>query len=154
MNISSIAISRTERANILILAALISLVSVMNIFAVAVYSQSQSSNSGIYHMARPSLIPLGRLLSVFVFVFVFFGRKYIVSLVWSTLCFLPFLREFTAGYAAALADGEIFRTYPTHYVLYLIANPLDYFSAILIFLVVIWQASIVLRPFVFINRVQ
>jgi hypothetical protein len=142
------SLSKTERANLLILAALVSAVSLANILAVSLNKETNPLPYGMYDMARASVMPFGRLLSIFIFPFVLFSRKYIVSLVFTAFCFLPFIREFIASYVAIIVDREIYLNYSVLRLLYLIANPLDYLTTFLIITLIHWQLSIIVRRYV------
>ena len=141
-------VSRTERANILILAGLISLISLTNLLVVSLY-MPESPPFGIYEMARARLFPLGHLLSVFVFLFVLFARKYVFSLLWLLICLLPFAREFIAAYYAIIAEREIYFHKPALSLMWLIANPFDYLAAFLLVTLILWHLSIIIRGYVY-----
>ena len=143
------SISKTERANLLVLSGLISVVSLLN--QVLVYWQSTANRLpyGVYDMSRGSLFPFGRLLSTFVFLFVLFSRKYFISIVWSLLCLLIFVREFIAATSAINTDRDYYLSKPALQLLYLVANPLDYLTTFFLLILVLWQLSVVIRPLVF-----
>jgi hypothetical protein len=143
------SISKTERANILVLSGLISVVSLLNQAHVYWQSVTNQLPEGIYDNHPASLFPFGRLLSIFVFLFVLFSRKYFISLVWSLLCLLIFVREFIAATDAINTDLYCYLSKSALQLLYLIANPLDYLTTGLLLILVLWQLSVVIRPLVF-----
>jgi hypothetical protein len=142
-------ISKTERANILVLSGLISVVSLLNQALVYWQSVANPLPVGIYDNHPASRFPFGRLLSIFVFLFVLFSRKYFISLVWSLLCLLIFVREFIAATDAINTDLYYYLSKSALQLLYLIANPLDYLTTGLLLILVLWQLSVVIRPLVF-----
>ena len=140
-----------ERANIITLAGLISVVSLADRLVVWLYNLYNPPPFGIYDMARGSAIPFGVILSMFTIVFVVFARKYYLSLVWSLICLPPFLYEFVNAFVVMFVQlpDEFVSRRPALDLLFLVANPLDYLIAGLLFLLALWQVSLIIRGYSF-----
>lgn len=142
-------VSKTERANILILGAFVSGVNLANMLTVWLHEAYNPPPFAIYDISRQSLFPAGRFLSIFIFVFILFARKYVASLLWSIFCLAPFLYEFIWTYHFFYHNWVDLLQRPALEVLYLTANPLDYLATFLTIILLFWQLSIVIRPHIF-----
>ena len=140
-------ISRTERVYLVLLGAAISIVNIINLLVVLLDKVYNPPPFGIYDMARASLYPTGRFLSIFIVLFLLFAKRYLVSLGWTTLCLLPFLYEFISAYRIIYHDVDFLYKTPALQIVRMVANPLDYLTFILLVILFVWLASAVVRSF-------
>lgn len=143
--------SKTERANLLIFAGLISGLAVVNLSVIGFHNQLHPPPKLSFGIssAPASSFPIGHFLTIgFFFVVFFTKRRFIPSLIYAALCLLPFITEFAQAYHAVYHYSELLDTHSGLRVLYMIGNPLDYLVTVLLLIVACWLLSIIIRPYV------
>lgn len=99
---------------------------------------------GVYEFSRPDYLPIARFTALFVFPFLYWSRKFSVSILLTFSSFLIFGFETLWRTRDALnseshsGEGFVER-------LFVVMNPLDYLVFLLITLLLVWQASIHFR---------
>ena len=145
-------LTKTERANLLTFAGLISALAIVNLSVIGLHDKLhpplEKISFGI-SSSPASSFPLGHLLAIgFFFVVFFTNRRFIPSLVYAALCLLPFITEFAQAYHAVYHYSDLLDTHSGLRVLYMIGNPLDFLVAIFLFIAACWLLSIIIRPYV------
>jgi len=140
-------LSTTERVYLDIFGIAISSLNLTNILIVWLEKASNPPPFGIYDIARASLFPTGRFLSVFVFLFLLFAKRYFFSLGWVVLCLAPPLYQFIVAYQVIYYDVDLLYKTPAFALIRMIANPLDYLSFFLLIALLVWLVSVIVRSF-------
>ena len=138
-------ISKTERAYLLLLGATISAVNLTNSLIVWLEKVYYPPQIEIYDFAAANLFPLGRFISIFIVIFLWFGKRYFLSLVWTVLSIAPFLYQFILAFRIIHYDVDLLYKTPALALIALIANPLDYFAFFLTAVLLLWLISVVVR---------
>ena len=145
MTAADAIISRTERAYILTYGVFISLLNLTNMVIVSLDKVYNPPPFGIYDMARASAFPVGRFLSIFIFLFLMFSKRFYFALGWTLLCLFPFLYEFTLAYVVLRNMVDFLNNNSALWVFLMIANPFDYLSTALKIVLFVWLVSIIIR---------
>jgi hypothetical protein len=125
----------------------ISLLNLSNILIVSLDKIYNPLPFVVYDIAKPSYFPVGRFLSLFVFIFIFFAKRYYFALAWPLLCLVPFLSEFVLAFIFIRHNMDFVSSTPALGILLMIANPLDYLSTFLKIILSVWLVAIVIRFF-------
>lgn len=141
-------ISKTERAKILILAFMVSLVGLTDLLVIWIHDYLHPETSGIYVFVNASLFPFGHLLSVAVFPAILFAKRYLLSSAYILLCLVPFVYEFTRAYRFIYHDPDLRQNTSLIQLIYLVGNPLDFLLPPLLTALVFWQVSFIFRQHV------
>ncbi len=153
-NADTYYISKTERVYILLLGLTISIVSAVNMLAVYVEQVSHPDPFVIYDISRADQYPLGRFLSIFITLFLYFGTRYFVSLGWTVLCLTPFVYELSQRYHAIYNYPDLLYKTPGLQILKMIANPLDYLAVFLMTFLLGWLVTVIVRSFTLKKNVE
>lgn len=87
-------------------------------------------------------IPLFRFFSLLIFLFVFWSRKFYLSIIFTSLSFLTFSYEFFLNVRANFISNYLFSNKE---LIEIIERPLDYIVFLFISIPFFWQISILLR---------
>ena len=125
---------------------MVSVVGLTDLLIVSLHGYLHPEPSGIYVFADASLFPFGHLLSVVVFWAILFSKRYFLSSLYTLLCVVPFVYEFTRAYRIIYHDSDLRQRTSAIQLIYLVGNPLDFLQPLLLTALVLWQVSIIVRP--------